>query len=453
MAKTRQPVKEKQPLPPDGSLPWNADDDHLALKIAEQWQGNFAYFHACWHEYRENCWRKSDSPEIKRAVRLFLREHRKHLPKGVSQGRVNAISAMLEDDLYLSDRRIIEMQEEARHYIPLKNGLYNLKTGKLEDHRRDLHFTNQLNFAYDPAAEWDTWQRYLHTSLVDENGKPDQDMIMLVQEAMAYSMTERTDMKSSFWLVGKPDSGKSVLIALIRSLMGSMHATIDLNQLAQNRFMLAEIVGKRVVTFTEADSSAFIPDALYKAMVGGTDEIYVDVKNKPGIAFVPTAKFWWAMNGAPRFNDRSGATLNRLRVILFDRTVPADQRIGNLSELLDAEKAGIFNWILLGYRRLNLAGSFTSPARSEAWRETYRLENDTEAIFTRQCLDFGNGYKISTRELYNEYKSWCIEYGYKPKNQTQLAKEWRRLGLEDWEHNGNTWWNGAKLKEKRNLDS
>jgi len=430
----------------NGELPYKPDDDQLATVIVEKWQGNRAYFHSAWHGYEAGSWRGLDVQEVKVAVRRFLRQHRQILATGVSQSRITSLTNMLEDELFVSDRKLIQLQVENAKYINLQNGLFNLETFELEPHRRDLYFTTQLEFAYDPDAECPNFRKYLNTSLVDESGKTDQDMVALVQEALAYSMTARTDLKASFWLVGVPESGKSTLISFIRALMGSLHGTIDLNQLGDNRFLLSGIVGKRVVTFTEADTNIFIPDALYKAMVGGKDEIYVDVKNKPGIAFVPTAKFWWAMNNAPRMNDRSGATLNRLRIILFTRTFAPHERILYLDELLLKERAGVFNWLMYGYRRLNRAGKFTAPARSEAWRETYRMENDTEATYAQERWEYDPKNSMSTQELYNDYRFWCDSYGYKAKNMNQVAKEWRRLGLTDKGYQGLTRWHGAKLK-------
>lgn len=430
----------------NGSLPYKPDDDQIATAITDEWNGEKAYFHSAWHVYENGCWVTWDTQEIKRAIRLFMRKHRAVLPQGVSQARVNAITAMLEDDLFVSDRRLIQLQKTTEKYINLQNGLFNLETFKLEPHQRDLMFTSQLDFAYDPNADCPHFRRFLITSLADENGSRDDQMISLTQEAMAYSMTARTDMKASFWLVGKPETGKSTLVGFIRGLMGSLHDTIDLNQLGTNRFLLAGIVGKRVVTFTEADTNVFLPDALYKAMVGGRDEIYVDVKNKSAITFVPTAKFWWAMNGAPRVNDRSGATLNRLRIILFERTIPLQEKIANLDELLAQEKPGVFNWLMYGYQRLVRAGQFTAPIRSERWREVYRKENDTEANFVEQCVDLNSTYSVATQELYYAYKNWCERCGFKPKNITQVAKEWRRLGLEDKGYQGYTKWHGGQLK-------
>lgn len=435
----------KAKITPD-EMPYKPDDDQLAVALSLEWKGKVAYFHYDWRVYEGGCWVERDIQETRRNTRLFLRQHRDKLPGGVSQARISSIVAMMEDDFFIPDRKLNEEQKMSEKYINLRNGLYNLETNELEPHRADLYLTTQLDFDYNPDADCPNFKRFLRTSLAFEDGKPDPDMIILAQEALAYSMTARTDLKSSFWLIGKPDTGKSTMIGLIRSLMGNLHATIDLNQLAANRFLLSGIIGKRVVTFTEADTNSFLPDALYKAMVGGQDEIYVDVKNKPGISFVPTAKFWWAMNGAPRTNDRSGATFNRLIPILFEYSIPSDQRNPNLPALLAAEKPGIFTYLMLGWQRLVKLGKFTTPERSTAWRTAYQRENDTEYLYLADRLEINPEGRMGGGELYSDYRIWCENNGFKPKNNGQVAKDWRRLGLTDTRTGGKSIWTGAKLR-------
>lgn len=447
--------KKKQPTTATPLLPnemkFDPDDDILATRLTEEWEGKVSHFHSQFHVYENGCWIPRESQEVNRHIRKFLTKHRDRLPRGVTQARITTLAAMLEDEVYIPDRRITLMQADNAKYINLRNGLFNLSTFKLEPHTKDYLDTTQLDFDHDPAATCPTFYRYLRTSLVDSEGQPDGQMISLVQEALAYSMTARTDLKASFWAVGVPDSGKSTLVGFIRSLMGSLHATIDLNQLASNRFLLSGIVGKRVVTFTEADASSYIPDALYKAMVGGQDEIYVDVKNRPGIAFVPTAKFWWAMNAAPRFNDRSGATLNRLHIILFDRSVPQHDRINNLGELLKQERPGVFNWLLIGYRRLIERGRFTAPDRSQAWRENYRLQNDTEQTFINDCMELGPDYRITGKDLHWNYKTWCDENGFRAKSSNMAKAEWERLGFHRTKSNGVAIWHGLRPRQEQKI--
>lgn len=442
-------AKKKPVTPPpvdDSTLVFNPDDDQLATWIAKSWDKKAAYFRSNWFVYEDGCWIDRDRRQLRTRIRRLLATQRTYLPKGVSQARINAVASMLEDDLYIPDQKISETELEFADYINLKNGLFNLNTFKLEPHRPEMYLTSQLDFEYDPTAECPVFRKFLQTSITDDSGNPDMDMIMLLTEFMAYSMTARTDLKASAWLVGVPDSGKSTVITFMRSLMGNLHATIDLGQLATNRFLLPGIVGKRVVTFTEADGTAFLPDALYKALVGGKDEIYVDVKNKDGIAFVPVCKIIWSMNGAPRINDRSGATFNRLKVILFDKTIPKDKQMLELDDLLNHEKAGAFNWLMAAYRRLKSSHTFTHSDRSVRWLEQYKRENDTEWVYANEQLEYDPANKITGQDLYSDYRHWCEQSGFKPKNITQVAKEWRRLGLRDIRSSGNTWWQGAKLK-------
>lgn len=427
------------------------DDDELARAIAQLWNESVRFLYGQWYLYEGGVWMPRSPLEMQMGLRAQLRTFRQQrigVQINISQTRIAGLARMMQSDLFLPDREFDALLPTQERYINLKNGLYNLDSFSLEDHDPALRFTTQLDFKYDPYAQCPTWEQFLRTSLVQPHSEePDEQLINLVQEAMAYSMTARTDLKASFWLVGQRDSGKSTLIAFLAGMMGSLHTTIDLNQLGGNRFLLSGIVGKRVVTFTEASENSVLPDALYKAMVGGVDEIYADVKNKPGIAFKPIAKFWWAMNSAPRMTDRSGATLNRLKVIPFNRTVPTEKRINNLYQLLMRERPGVFNWLLDGYVRLGEKKGFTVSEQSESWRESYRVENDTESTFVNEWCERGTGkeYRIQAEKLYRTYKRWCEDGGFRPKNANQAAKEWERLGFHRGASNGLRFWYGLRI--------
>ncbi len=267
-------------------------------------------------------------------------------------------------------------------------------------------------------------------------------------------MTARTDMKASFWLVGAKDSGKSTFVALLKSLMGSLHATIDLNQLGVNRFLLSGVAGKRVVSFTEADSNSVLPDALFKTLVGGSDEIYADVKNHDPICFRPECKVWWAMNDGqmPRISDRSGATMRRIKIIPFNRSIPEAQRIPNLEYLLKQERSGIFNLMISYYNQLQQRGSFKYCQQSVDRVNEYIMDNDTEATYIEERADKHESYKVQSNDLYADYKHWCEAGGFRAKNMNQVAKEWRRLGFTYKRSNG-SWWHGLRLKQvTQNVD-
>lgn len=439
-------VPAELPSEPD-DLGWKPDDDKLALRLAADLKDKLAYFYSSWRVYEGGCWRARDVYEMRRYIRRELRQYRTH-GVNVTQARIKSLASMLEDELFVPDRKLSERQQEQANYINLRNGLFNLETCELEPHRADLYFINQLDFDYDDDAPHSSvFHRYLNSSLVTPDGKTDWSLKNLVLEALAYSLTARTDMKASFWLVGQKDSGKSTFITLIKALMGDLHATIDLTQLATNRFLLAGIVGKRVISFTEASSSTMLPDALYKTLVGGSDEIYADVKNRDGITFRPECKVWWAMNEMPRIGDRSGATTRRIVIIPFNRTIPEAERIPNLEQLLIHDRPAIFSVLVDYLKRLQNTGEFTTCEQSRQMLAEYVMENDTEATFVAERCETHESYSVPAGEFYTAYLSWCEANGFKPKNSNQVAKDWRRLGFEHRRSNG-TWWHGVRLKLK-----
>lgn len=431
----------------DNELGLKPDDDRLATVMARSLRGKLAFFHSQWKMYENGCWRGRDVYEMRRYIRKELRQYRA-IGVNVNQARIKALASMLEDELYIPDRDIIERQRAQTRYINLRNGLFDLETMEfIPEHDPSLYFTTQLDFDYDPDADCPTFDRYLHTSLVKPNSREtDHQLVRLITEALAYSLTARTDLKASFWLVGQKDSGKSTFIALIKALMGDLHTTIDLTQLGMNRFLLAGIVGKRVLTFTEASSSTMLPDALYKALTGGSDEIYADVKNRDPITFRPEAKVWWAMNEMPRIGDRSGATTRRIVIIPFNRSIPASERIADLEQKLWAERSGIFNTCIAHLIRINKLGGFDPCEQSEQLLQEYIMENDTEATFLEECAERHESYKVRGSELHARYASWCQDNGFKAKNMNQVAKDWRRLGLTLQQSNGR-WWHGVQLKQ------
>jgi putative DNA primase/helicase len=432
----------------DNGKLWKPDDDQIALRLVPQLVNKVAFFHGEWKVYENGCWRGRDMASMRRYIRKELREMRDN-GVAVSQNRIRSIAAMLEDDLSISDVEVIEKQRQQWRYVNLRNGLFNLETFELEDHKPEMFFTSQMDFDYNADANCPTFKKYLQKSLVyPGTTKHDWTLYRLVMQALGYSMTARTDLQASFWLVGAKASGKSTFVNLIKMLMGTLHTTVDLTQLGVNRFLLSGIVGKRVITFTEGSSNSVLPDGLYKALIGGQDDIQVDVKNRDPITFRPAAKLWWAMNDGqmPRITDRSGATARRLYIIPFNRTIPEKERDGNLEHKLYEERSGIFNETLVYYKRLLQSGTFEGCEQSEHKKQEYIEENDTESRFVEEMAERHESYSVQSSILYLAYNQWCKDRGFHPKNELQVGQEWRRLGFTK-KKNSAYFWEGLRLRD------
>lgn len=423
---------------------YRLDDDIIALEIAPKLKASLSHFYSDWREYDEGVWRVRSPHELRRRIRAELR-HWRQFGLRVNQRQITSLVSMLEDELFIPDSEINQVRAERARYINLRNGLYNLETFALEPHRPDLYFTTQLGFDYDVEAGCPIFHEYLRKSLVYPDHHFDKSLKTLVEQALGYSMTARTDLKASFWLVGERDSGKSTFISVIKGIMGDLHTTVDLGQLKDNRFLLSGIVGKRVITFTEATEGSMLDDAKYKTLVGGSDDVHADVKNRDAIVFRPECKVWWAMNGMPRIADRSGATTRRISIIPFNRSIPHNERIQNLEALLMSERPGIFNVAVEAYAQIAQSGAFNTCDQSDEQMRQYIRENDTEATFIEQAAEVHASYRVSGSELYSAYADWCVTNGFKTKNSNQVSKDWRRLGFERRTSNG-AYWHGLKLR-------
>ena len=54
--------------------------------------------------------------------------------------------------------------------------------------------------------------------------------------------------------------------------------------------------------------------------------------------------------------------------------------------------------------------------------------------------------EMQAQELYESYKSWCLDNGHKPMSSTMIAREWRRLGFGERTLHGRKFYTGVKVE-------
>lgn len=399
-------------------------EDELGDRLIKRFGGLTRHFYGQWYQYADGIW----TPATRNVHRAIWNTLINAKFEGIqpTAGKVSSVESYLMVELTAADEPI----DRPGAYINLRNGLLNTDTVKLEDHRSDLFLTAQLPFSFDPAARCPTFINFLSSVLVDEHGKTDAHLMALISEAFGYSLTTDTSHRVSFWLVGESNTGKSTLMDVLIALAGDAHSTIDLDQLGRDNYQLADLAGKRVITFTEPDSRTVLSDSHYKRLVSQDVIMARQIFGKP-FRYIPIGKLWGAMNDTPRVVDRSDAIFNRVIIIPTLRVVPEHKRDRNLKAKLEAELPGIFNWALMGLARLRKQGHFTVASASEMARAEYKLENDSEAAFVADWIKRGTGddFTVRANRLYDAYSIWCRRNGMLPKSSTKVARDWKRLGF------------------------
>lgn len=432
--KPSRPLKPAEPITGRQAKP---TDDELGQQLINRWDGAYAFMYGAWYRYERGVWKADEGAEIQFWQILIDNKINGIKP---NNGKAMSVSKYCQ----LKQRVKEDEIDGALEYVNLANGLFNLHTFVLEPHRPELHLTSQLPFEYDESAKCPEWQLFLETVLTTSEGLPDHELIKLVQEAFYYSLTADTSYRVSFWCVGLSGTGKSTLVNVLLQLAGDSAVTIDLDSLKDNQYQVADIAGKRVVSFSEPDGRTPLADGWYKKLVSKDPISARQAYGKP-FNFVPICKVWGSMNETPRVVDRSDAVYGRVIIIPMNNVIPHDQRDLELDRKLKAEIPGIFNWALDGGIRLRTRRHFTQARQSHEAREAFRMENDTEALFVSERCTLSPDLKTNNDDLYQHYKWWCQENGYIPKQKERVGRDWRRMGFEAGKSNGVRLWKGVGL--------
>lgn len=417
-------------------------DDELADQVIELIEKDYIFFRGAWQKWERGFYQEVKS--IYRFIKKVLRENRYRGVK-ISKARHGSVEFFCEQELTIEDETVVD---DYPQYFNVENGLFNLDTMKLEKHRKDVYCTAQAGFPFDALADCPMFRRWLADMLVhDGTAKTDFSLVSFVQEMMGYCLTADTSHRTSFWIIGGPGTGKSTLVNLMVKMMKSYHKTIDLNQLATNRFLLATIAGKRLITSVEASAGVRLEDGIYKTLVSD-DVVLADVKNRDPIEFIPQGKIVWAMNNLPYVSDRSGAVYSRVKIVPMTRQIPRTEWDLQLDEKLSAELPGIFNFALQGLKRLREQGHFTRVEQSEKLSDEYRKMQDIYTAFLEDsewCI-LDDEQSTKATQLYQTFSSWARAAGINHHaSKISIAREWERLGLIKKRKNDGVYYSGVEL--------
>lgn len=280
------------------------------------------------------------------------------------------------------------------------------RDGTLRPHRREDLITKLSPVVYDPDAECPTWVAFLDYAMGG-----DQEMVGFLQRAVGYSMTGITSEKCLFVIHGPTDTGKTVFVETIRSLMGDYgHAMKDDALLMSKRGYggnnddIADLRGVRFASLSETPDGARLNAALVKQLTGG-GVMRAMRKYEHAFEFVPTTTFWIDTNHRPHVNADDDAMWNRVRLIPFGVAVSPDRMDRHLPQRLRDELPGILNWALVG-RAAWVRDGLTPPAKVLAATAEYRASEDTLARFLQDECRKIEGHIEPSATLLSAYKAY-----------------------------------------------
>ena len=170
--------------------------------------------------------------------------------------------------------------------------------------------------------------------------------------------------------------------------------------------------------------------AIFKQLVSGEP---VEARLPYGEPFTlkQYAKLIFNCNELPKDVEHTNAYFRRFLIIPFDITIPPPQQDKQLhTKIIEQELSGVFNWVLDGLNRLLKQKKFTDCEAAKQAVEQYKSESDSVKMFLDE-----NNYQnsptqhIQLKEIYPEYRDYCMEDGFKPVNKTNFKKRLTGFGV------------------------
>jgi len=289
--------------------------------------------------------------------------------------------------------------------VPVENGLLDLETHTLRDLQPKDYATSKLPVEYDRDADAPKFREYLEG--VTRSGS-DRDKL---QEYAGYVLMHgRMPHHKALFLAGPQASGKSTFIDVLSSLLPDDVVGASTPHQLTRRF------GKMELYETWLNVSADIPSDMIEnlgtfKMLVGKDLVAAEMKGvQEKVKFIPTTKHVFSANQLPEVYDADDAFWRRILIVPFPETIPRDERVDNFDEtLLEEEAAGIFNWVLEGYDRLNEEGEFTADRTPEETRKLWMSWSTPVIRFYARCLRDEVGAEADKDAVYKAYKEFCEE--------------------------------------------
>lgn len=386
----------------------NADKvDHLKLaqaiieKIGAENLIASSTFLYRWHP-EKGIWRKCDDRPLRQEIQ-------RQLPEGVfiTNNLIKSISEIINNQCFRDGHRwninpdIINFTNGALHW--------HAGTWQLKDHCREDYCTTQIPHAYNPKATNERFEQFFDEVFRDDGDKAEKRALIL--QMMGYTLASHARYEAFIILIGSGANGKSVLLELLRFMIGAENVCGVQPSQFGNRFQRGHLDGKLANLVTEIAEGGEIDDAGIKAITSG-ELMTAEHKHKPPFDFMPFCTCWFGTNHLPHSSDYSDALQRRAKIVSFNRVFKAGiDQDPHLKRTLCEEIEGIIVLCLQAYGQVINTHSFTEPPSSIDHKRQWQLQNDQVRQFVEECCACDGNALVDSKTLYNTYKRWADEEG------------------------------------------
>ena len=303
------------------------------------------------------------------------------------------------------------------YIINLKNTRFDIRTSKCLEFTHEAIEFDRIPVVYDPSAYCADLDKMLNRVFL-----ADREVIDLFEEMIGACLLKHNRYQKAFMLYGVGSNGKSTILNLIKTFLGSRNYSSMALEKVTERFNTAELENMLANIGDDIDNVTIKDTGTLKKLFAG-NSIQVERKGERPYSIEPFATHIYSANYIPRSFDKSDGFYRRWLFIPFNaKFSPQDPDYDPLIEdkiTSDNALSYLLNIGIRGAQRLIKNGKFTEPQSVKDALEAYKNDNSTTLSWIEdKCYDAEYFTKKPANQLYSDFVEWCKQSGIKSNNIT-----------------------------------
>lgn len=329
--------------------------------------------------------------------------------------------SLLKEARHISGVPVLNSDFDKNPYLLCtESGVIDLRTCEIVDYNREQMISMSTGCEIDRVNKPTRFLTFL-----EEIFNGDEEVIHYVHKAIGYSASDVTYEQCMFILHGDGNNGKSLLLDVIATALGSYAITSKPQLLTDNKFSstnseeIARLKGKRFCAVEEIKEGDKLDEQLVKQLTSGIGKMVARFLYAGSFEFNATCKIWMATNYEPGIRGTDKGIWRRLVKI----PVPTDftgKEDKTLRQKLLGELPQILGWIIDGYELYQKEG-LEQPASIRTATTEYRKEMDLVQQWIDEYCETKPSFFERANVLYDNFRAFCLRRDQRT-NQTVFGR-------------------------------
>jgi putative DNA primase/helicase len=343
--------------------------------------------------------------------------------------------------------------------LPCLNGIVDLKTGQIFEHKPEFLIRSICPTLYNPEAQCPLFDQFL-----DDITLNDKELKPFLGRVLGSALVGNCKEEKIFIFYGKDGrNGKGTLMQTLEKILGSLAKTFPSEMLLLQRNPpssstprpeKANLQGVRLAIFSEIAEKRQIDASEVKNLSGGDTITCRRLFSNTDIQIRPSHTMFIQTNFKPKASAKDGALWKRTVLVPFKAEFVADPKKNHerkldegFKEKLMLEREGILAWLVKSCREYQEIG-LSIPESVKKETENYRKENDgIERFLSERCIE-DTAFSTQKGKMEDAIKTFCTENGCEVPTRNEISQSLKERYTEFRMENGR-YWKGVKIVDER----